>query len=121
MRTFFESLQKHVRLRFVATTGPEHAQGLMHQEPLGPNEGALFVYESPSKSKFWNKNVSFPIEIGFFDISKKLVDIRQLQANQEQEVGSKYEFVYALETATGFFSQKDIGKSLDEFVDNHSS
>ncbi|MCK9458448.1 MAG: DUF192 domain-containing protein [Proteobacteria bacterium] len=116
MRTFFESIQKRVHLRFVATTGPEHAQGLMHQEPLKHNEGALFVYEAPSKSKFWNKNVNFPIEIGFFDINKKLVDIRQLQANQTQEIGCKQEFVYALEVSTGFFSQKDIGKSLDDFI-----
>jgi uncharacterized protein len=117
MKTFFESIQKHVRLRFVATTGPERAQGLMFQEPLNPNEGALFIHASPTTANFWNKNVSFPIEIGFFDINKKLIDIRQLKANQEQEVGSKYEYVYAIEVVPGFFSQKDIGKSLDDFID----
>jgi hypothetical protein len=116
MRTFFESIQKHINLRFVATTGPERAQGLMYQAPLKFNEGALFVYNSPTNQKFWNKNVSFPLEIGFFDIDKKLIDIRYLQANQEQEVGCKKEYVYALEVSSGFFSIRDIGKSLDEFI-----
>ena len=118
MRSFLESLQKRLNLRFVATTGPERNQGLMHQEPLAPDEGALFIYESPTKSKFWNKNVSFPIEIGFFDINKKLIEVRKLMANQTREIGCRQEFAYALETAVGFFSQKDIGKTLDEFIYN---
>lgn len=116
MKTFLESIQKQLKLRFVATTPQERAQGLMHQEPLAPDEGALFSFDKPIITSFWNKNVSFPIEIGFFDLSKKLIEIRRLNANQEQEIRSKGEVAYALEAPIGFFTKKDIGKSLEQLI-----
>ena len=117
MRTFFESIQKRLHLRFIAITPQERNQGLMFQKPLQPNEGALFVYEHPTKAKFWNKHVDFPIDIGFFDTNEKLFDIKHLEANQEKEVGST-QCIYVLEVHVGFFSKKDIGKQLKEFTND---
>lgn len=116
MRTFFESLQKQLKLRFVATTPQERAEGLMNQPPLEPNEAALFVYETPAKGTFWNKNVTFPIDIGFFGADKKLIDIGHLEAQQEEQIGCKEEFAFALEVPVGFFTLRDVGKSLNEFI-----
>lgn len=118
MRTFLQTLErKPIKLRFVATTPQERNQGLMHQEPLKPDEGALFVYETPTTSGFWNKDVDFPISIGFFNMEGKLFDIRHLQPNQTTEVKPRGEFVYALEVPHGFFVQRDIGTNLRRYVD----
>jgi hypothetical protein len=115
MQTFLEYINRLV-LRFVATTEEEKQQGLMHQKPLQPNEAALFVYKTPSTSAFWNKNVSFPIDIGFFDENKQLIDIKQLKENQIQPIKCKSPYVYALETSFNFFNENDIGKSLNDFI-----
>ena len=105
-----------IRLRFIADTPQERIRGLMYQAPLQPNEGALFIYNSVTKGKFWNKNVDFPIQIGFFDKDRKLIDVKRLEARQEKSVGPNAEYRYALETADGFFNEIGPGTHLDSLI-----
>ena len=112
MRTFLESATR-LRLVLTADTPIKRYQGLMHHKPLAPNEGALFIYDFPTKSRFWNKNVSFPIQIGFFDNQHKLIDVQRLDAHQITSVGTNQYFRYALETSDGFFDKIPIGTLLD--------
>lgn len=116
MKTFLESADR-LHLRFVARTPRDRALGLMHQRLLAPNEGALFVYETPTKSQFWNKNVDFPICIGFFDQQHKLIDVKHLDANQIEAVGPHKYYCYALETSVGFFDDISLGTLLDSLVE----
>ena len=90
--------------------------GLMHQKPLAPNEVALFIYDVPTKSRFWNRNVHFPIQIGFFDQQHKLIDIKHLDARQEEGIGPNKTYRYALETADGFFNNIPLGTLLDDII-----
>lgn len=115
MKTFLESADK-LSLRFVAQTPRDRFRGLMHQQPLAPNEGALFVYNMPTKGTFWNKNVDFPIQIGFFDQQRKLIAIRRLEAQQRESVGPNKEYRYALETSDGFFNSIPEGTLLDSLI-----
>ena len=89
----------------------------MHQRLLAPNEGALFIYDLPTKSHFWNKNVDFPIQIGFFDQDHKLFDVKHLDAKQTESVGPHKYYCYALETSDGFFDDIPQGTLLDSLID----
>lgn len=51
----------------LAVTREEKQQGLMHREQLPAGTGMLFIYAQPQPTRFWNKNVLFPIDILYFD------------------------------------------------------
>ena len=113
---FKEFVQK-LRLRFVAKTPEEQQQGLMGQPPLKQGEAALFVYDNPVNNNFWNKNVSFPIELGFFNDQQELIDVQSLEAEQETPVQcNNGPFQFVLETPQGYFQQFNMGKKLDELI-----
>ena len=114
MGDFTNFMHDRLNLRFIAKTGKEQRLGLMGQEPLSPSEGALFVYPEPTDLRFWNRNVSFPIDVGIFDAEKRLVSVGQLDAHQEEGIGHFGQF--ALEAPRGFFSGIKTGTHLDELV-----
>ncbi len=47
----------------IADTRAERAQGLSGHEPLGPEEGMLFLYDELSQYGFWMKDMLFAIDI----------------------------------------------------------
>lgn len=115
MGEFRDFMQDRLKLRFIAKTDKEQRLGLMGQPPLLPNEGALFVYSSPSSLRFWNRNVDFPIDVGFFGPDKQLLSVGQLDAHQEE--GIEHFGQFALETSRGFFSGIKKGTHLDELAE----
>jgi len=48
----------------------EKQRGLMHRDPLPKGTGMLFIYATPQPTRFWNKNVRFPIDILYFDANQ---------------------------------------------------
>ena len=102
-------------LRFVAADDQSRSKGLMHQCPLS-KECALFEFPHLVKTTFWNKNVDFPIDLGFFDHKKRLVDFNYLNLNQEEHVGCKRSFQYVLEVPRGYFEPSHLGKGLSDFI-----
>ena len=51
----------------IADDAEERAQGLMHRESLGADEGMLCLFEEPQVLSFWMKNTLIPLDILFFD------------------------------------------------------
>lgn len=51
----------------VAQTEDEKATGLMNVEEMDPNEGMLFVYDTPQTLEFWMKDTEIPLDIIFID------------------------------------------------------
>lgn len=51
----------------VADDPAERAQGLMFRESLPPDQGMLFVYETPHEARFWMKNTLVALDIVFAD------------------------------------------------------
>jgi uncharacterized membrane protein (UPF0127 family) len=99
----------------VAATEEERRIGLMGREPLPENTGMLFVYEEPEMLRFWMKNVKFPIDIGFFDRKKTLIQVETMPANKTTEYKSYRPAMYALEVSAGWFSkhQVNLGDKLE--------
>lgn len=68
----------------IADTPLERSIGLMNRESLEPEEGMLFIFESPQNVSFWMKNTLIPLDIVFIDESGTVVNIEQ--ANPEPGV-----------------------------------
>ena len=111
---FGQYMRTGLHLRFVAETPEKQQEGLMRQPPLSPNEGALFVYPELAGRRFWNKNVGFPIDVGFFDSQRKLTTVETLDADQEESI--EHEAQYVLEAPRGFFVGTQRGASLDDLI-----
>ncbi|TDY03911.1 hypothetical protein EDC23_0282 [Thiohalophilus thiocyanatoxydans] len=54
----------------LAVTRSEQQQGLMHRDRLPAGTGMLFILDPPRPTRFWNKNVHFPIDILYFDSNR---------------------------------------------------
>lgn len=87
-----------MQIRFVAKTPEEHERGLQHQEPLKKDEIAVFVFKNDTATPFWNKNVSFPIMVHFFDDKLKLINSEKLEALSTKKVWSKKPYKLVIET-----------------------
>lgn len=59
----------------IADSNQERQAGLSNSPKLRENEAMLFVFDSPGKHCFWMKDMSYPIDILWFDSSKKLIHV----------------------------------------------
>lgn len=50
----------------IARTEQEKRTGLMFRRNLAPDEGMLFVYDTPHQMTFWMKNTLLPLDLVFF-------------------------------------------------------
>ena len=93
----------------IALTRKEKAEGLMHRESLNPNQGMLFVFESPSKQRFWMKDTHLPLSVAFFDTNGKLLEIHALYPQDRNPVESHASnIVMALEMNQDWFQMHNI-------------
>lgn len=53
------------------------AQGLMNRGPLPRKTGMLFLYKRETSVSFWMKNVSFPLDIIFFNKAGSIIKIHE--------------------------------------------
>jgi len=97
-----------LKLKYIFTTETDRQEGLMQKAPLAQNEGALFIWQKPVVNYVWNKNVSFPIDVGFFSESHSLINIEHLRAYQESPVYSVGRYQFILETPHSWFIKHKI-------------
>lgn len=99
-----------MKIRFTAETPFERAKGLMYSKPLSDDEIAVFKFDTDSTAGFWNKNVSYPIRIIFFDKNFNVVGMQELSAEQTSLVHSLKPYRYAIETS---IDDKDSQSLID--------
>lgn len=98
----------------VARTREELAKGLMFRKELAENAGMLFIFEEQTTLNFWMKNTFIPLDIGFFDKDRRLVDIQSMDAVKSEmqtdipSVESRKPARYALEVNRGWFARHKI-------------
>jgi uncharacterized membrane protein (UPF0127 family) len=105
----------HVIQAEAAVTPAQREQGLMHREKMGPNEGMVFLFDSPTTICMWMKNTLLPLSVAFIDEQGKIVNIADMQPQSlDSHCGDK-PVKYALEMNQGWFRQKNIkpGSAVD--------
>ena len=88
-----------MKVRFTAETPYDRARGLMFSKPLASDEIAVFKFDNDTTSGFWNRNVSYPIKIAFFDSNFNMVGFKDLAAEQTELATSLKPYRYAVELA----------------------
>ena len=59
----------------VADEQDERARGLMFRDALPEGTGMLFVHDAPRPLAYWMKNTRIPLDIFYFDATRKLVSV----------------------------------------------
>jgi hypothetical protein len=92
----------------VADTSAEHLRGLQGADPLDDGEGMLFVWDEAAVRTFAMKDVSFPIDVIFFDESLRVSAVEPLDPGDEERVTSPGPSPYVLETPQGWAERAGI-------------
>lgn len=92
----------------VAAKEAERQQGLMFREKMGPNEGMVFLFDTPASVCMWMKNTLIPLSVAFLDDNGKIVNIEDMKPQTTDSHCAKKPIRYALEMNQGWFRQKNI-------------
>jgi uncharacterized membrane protein (UPF0127 family) len=92
----------------VAADFPTRAQGLMHRESLGQNDGMLFVFDEAAIHCMWMKNTLIPLSVAFLDERGAIINIADMRPHSEQSHCAAQPARYALEMNRGWFAQRVI-------------
>ncbi len=85
------------------------SEGLAIYDFLPENNGMLFIYDIPVTAYFWNKGVSYGIDLAFLDCSGTILEITQLKPNDETTIKSTSDkVIYAIELNEGWFKKRNI-------------
>jgi hypothetical protein len=61
----------------IARTTAERQRGLTGRSALGPNEGLVNVYATPTEARTWTKGYAFSIDALWLDASRLILDVAQ--------------------------------------------
>jgi hypothetical protein len=61
----------------VADDDAERARGLMFRDELAADHGMVFIHDQEAPQSYWMKNTKIPLDILYFDQSRKLVSAQQ--------------------------------------------
>lgn len=57
----------------IADDDAERARGLMFRDELAADSGMIFIHDDEAPQAYWMKNTKIPLDILYFDRSRKLV------------------------------------------------
>lgn len=61
----------------VADDAAERERGLMFRDELAPDHGMIFIHDFEEPQAYWMKNTKIPLDILYFDRTRKLVSSQQ--------------------------------------------
>lgn len=112
--------QKKIRIKDktliveVADDAAKLAQGLMFRKKLERDRGMIFIFPNEQQRSFWMKNTLIPLSIGFFNKSRELREVADLDPpgsvllKQIPTYSSKFPAQYVLEVNKGWFKKNKI-------------
>jgi uncharacterized membrane protein (UPF0127 family) len=114
---FFENISIRVD---VVDTQKLRTIGLSGHAPLGEDEGMWFVFETPGALGMWMKNMSFPLDILWFNEKLELIYMKEnlLPASYPEVFASPRPARYVLEVPAGFVKKNTITLGQKVLVQN---
>lgn len=101
----------------IADTPASQEQGLSGREKLEPNEGMLFVFQTPMLTGFWMKDMLFPIDIIYFDAHHRIVDVWEgaTPESYPKVFTPRTPAQFVLEVPAGFFAEHhlEMGNTIE--------
>lgn len=87
----------------------------MFRKKMGPNEGMIFLFDTPARICMWMKNTFIPLSVAFIDDDGKIVNIEDMQPQTTASHCARKPVRYALEMNAGWFARKNIkpGSTID--------
>lgn len=92
----------------VARTQKQKSQGFMGRMSLAPDQGMLFVWETPTQGSFWMKNTYIPLSIAFISGEGVIIDIQDMTPHSLEPHKPAAAYSYAIEANRGFFADTGI-------------
>ncbi len=98
----------------VADNPEAHSRGLSGRSGLGEDQGMLFVFDKPAVHCFWMKDMSFDIDILWFDKSNKLI-YQERNVSPSTYPGQRFcpdkQAKYVLEVKAGTAESLDLSQT----------
>jgi len=92
----------------IADTPQARERGLMLRKSMPANHGMLFVFDDTKVLSFWMKDTHIPLDIGFFDEQKKLIEVHTMKPMSTDIINSSKPAKYGLEMNAGWFKKNQI-------------
>ena len=94
----------------VAASPEAQAQGLSNTPQILPDQGMLFVFDSPVTPRFWMKDMRYPLDMIWIDEHKHVVDISSnvVPDSYPTTYSPITPVQYVLEVESGFASKHGI-------------
>lgn len=88
----------------------EQTLGLSGRKELKENEGMLFIFQKPTKSYFWMKDMNFPIDIIWINTSREMISFKKNASPDlfPEVYGPPKDSVYVLEVNAGFVEKNNL-------------
>jgi uncharacterized membrane protein (UPF0127 family) len=93
----------------LANTNNSRKTGLMGRKQLPANQGMVFDFKTDAIQCMWMKNTPIPLDVGFFDAKKTLVNVATMQPETLNLHCSIKPIRYALEMPAGWFQAQNLG------------
>jgi uncharacterized protein len=93
----------------VAYTFPSRAEGLMHRQSMGTNQGMLFVFTELDKHCMWMKNTLIPLAVAFIDEKGAILNVEEMAPQTENSHCASGPARYALEMNKEWFKRHGLG------------
>jgi len=105
----------------VAVSKDKQQLGLTYKDSLNPYDCMLFVFQEPSTTPFWTRDMNFPIDIIFLDKNKHILQIFQniqpCTTDQCTAYAPKEPYYFVIELAGQSVSKHKITKDTTvEFI-----
>lgn len=98
----------HLITAQVANTPQQRSTGLMWRHDMAPNEGMIFVFETPQRQCFWMQNTFIPLTAAFLDEDGTIVNLADMQPLSTESHCSAKPVRFVLEMHRGWFAQRGI-------------
>ncbi|MEH3023924.1 MAG: DUF192 domain-containing protein [Pseudomonas oryzihabitans] len=92
----------------IAATPAQRTLGLMGRAPLREDEGMLFVFPGDDIRCLWMRDTPSALAAAFITANGVILNLAEMQPQTDTRHCSRAPARYALETATGWFSQRSI-------------